>query len=80
MTSFTLSLPDATYRRLDEIARVRGVSVDELFGRMAAAVVAEADAEARFRARAQRGQGRTERGLELLRRAAGDDESSVDVK
>ena len=74
MTSFTLSLPDDTYHRLDEIARVRGVSIDHLFDRMAASLVAEADAEARFRARAQRGQGRTERGLELLRKAAGDDE------
>lgn len=42
--------------------------------REAERMVAEADAEARFRVRAQRGQGRTERGLELLRKAAGEDE------
>ena len=31
-------------------------------------------AETRFRARTQRGQGRIERGLELLRKAAGEDD------
>jgi predicted transcriptional regulator len=72
MTSITLSLPDETYRRLDEIARLRGVSIDQLLDGMAAHLVAEADAEARFRARAQRGRGKAERGLELLRQSLGD--------
>ncbi len=36
-----------------------------------AALLAEADAEARFRSHAERGAGREERGLELLRKAAG---------
>jgi len=73
MTSVTVSLPDETYRRLDEIAHVRGTSIEPLLDDMAAVMVAETDAEARFRVRAQRGQGKTERGLALLRRAAGDD-------
>lgn len=46
----------------------------QLFDQMAAALVAEADAEARFRGRVQRGQGQTERGLELLRQAASEDD------
>ena len=48
MTSVTVSLPDETYRRLDEIARSRGTSIDRLFDEMAALMVAESDAEARF--------------------------------
>jgi hypothetical protein len=42
--------------------------------REAERMIAEADAETHFRARAQRGQGATERGLELLRQAAGEQE------
>lgn len=72
MTSVTLSLPDETYRRLDEIARARGTSVDRLFDDMAALMVAESDAKAHFDARAARGQGKAERGLALLRKAAGE--------
>lgn len=50
----------------------------QLFDQMTAALVAEADAEARFRARVQRGQDQTERGLELIRQAAGgDDQESI---
>ena len=74
MTSFTLSLPDETYHRIAEIARIRGISIGDLFDGIAAALVTEADAEARFRARAQRGMGKTERGLELLRKAASADD------
>lgn len=69
MTSVTVRLPDETYRRLDEIARERGTSVDQLFDDLAAQMVAEKDAETRFSTRVMRGQGRTARGLELLRKA-----------
>jgi predicted transcriptional regulator len=71
MTSVTVSLSDETYRRLDEIAHVRGTSIERLFDDMAALMVDETDAEAGFRVRTQRGSGRTERGLALLRQAAG---------
>nr|WP_200376106.1 toxin-antitoxin system HicB family antitoxin [Thiocystis violacea] len=73
-------MPDDTYQRLNEIARTRGVSVGQLFDRLAATLVAEADAEARFRARAQRGRGQAERGLALLRQAAGEDEGIGETK
>ena len=72
--TFTLSLPDETYHRIAEIARIRGISIGDLFDGIAAALVTEADAEARFRTRAQRGLGKTERGLELLRKAASADD------
>ncbi|NCA72408.1 MAG: toxin-antitoxin system HicB family antitoxin [Sphingobacteriia bacterium] len=64
-------MPDETYRRLDEIARLRGTSIDRLFDDMAALMVAESDAEDRFRARVRRGYGKAERGLGLLSQAAG---------
>ncbi|NCA71596.1 MAG: toxin-antitoxin system HicB family antitoxin [Sphingobacteriia bacterium] len=64
-------MPDETYRRLDEIARLRGTSIDRLFDDMAALMVAESDAEGRFRARRLRGHGKAERGLGLLSKAAG---------
>lgn len=72
MTSLTLTLPDATYQSLDKIAQDRGQSIDALFDAMAQHLVSEADAEAHFRARAQRGQGRNARGLELLDKAMSD--------
>jgi predicted transcriptional regulator len=72
MTSLTVTLPDDTYRRLDQIAQERGQSIDALFDAMAGHLVADADAEARFRTRAQRGQGQHTRGLALLDKARGD--------
>ncbi|MBK5941383.1 ribbon-helix-helix protein, CopG family [Halochromatium roseum] len=75
MTSLTVTLPDDTYRRLDEIAQGRGQSIDALFDAMASQMVteAEAEAEALFRVRAQRGQGQNARGLALLAKAMGND-------
>ena len=74
MTSITVRLPNKTYQRLEELARARGTSVDRLFDDAATAMVAEMDAEARFRVRAERGRGKTERGLQLLDKAAGHDD------
>lgn len=74
MTSVTVSLPDETYRQLDEMARSRGTSINQLFDDMATRLVAESHAEAHFRARARRGSGQSERGLELLRKAAGNED------
>jgi hypothetical protein len=49
------------------------VSVNKLIDEMATLAIAEHDAETRFRIRAERGRGRAERGLRLLRKAAGDE-------
>lgn len=70
MTSLTVTRPDDSYRRLDQLAQARGQSIDALFDTLASQLVAEADA--RFRTRAQRGQGQNARGLELLNKALGD--------
>ena len=80
MTSFTLSLPDDTYHRIAEIAQIRGISIGELFDGVATALVTEANAQARFRARAQRGLGKAERGLELLRKAADADDTRPPIR
>jgi hypothetical protein len=71
MTALTLNVPDEKLRRLEMVAQARGTSVDRLFDEMSTVLLAEADAETRFRLRAERGAGREERGLELLRKAAG---------
>ena len=71
MTALTLNVPDEKLRRLEMVAQARGTSVDRLFDEMSTVLLAEADTETRFRLRAERGAGREERGLELLRKAAG---------
>lgn len=80
MTSFTLSLPDETYHRIAEIAQIRDISISELFVGMATALVTEGDAEAHFRARALRGLGKADRGLELLRKAASAEDARAQTK
>ena len=70
MTALTLNVPDKKLRRrLEMVAQARGTSVDRLFDEMSTVLPAEADAETRLRA--ERGAGREERGLELLRKATG---------
>ena len=71
MTALTLDLPDEKRRSLNGLAEARGTNIVQLFEEISTAVLAEADAETRFRLRAQRGAGREARGLELLDKAAG---------
>ena len=71
MTALTLDLPDEKLRSLKAPAEARGTNIVQLFEEMSTAVLAEADAETRFRLRAQRGAGREARGLELLDKAGG---------
>ena len=51
-------------------AKSQNVSVNRLVEKMATAMIAEFDAEPRFRLRVARGRGKQEHGLELLRKAA----------
>ena len=69
MTALTLDLPDEKLRSLKAPAEARGTNIVQLFEEMSTAVLA--DAETRFRLRAQRGAGREARGLELLDKAGG---------
>lgn len=70
MRALTIRLPDDKHQRLKELARRRKTSVNRLIDEMTTLMLAEFDAETRFALRAARGADRSERGLELLRKAA----------
>ncbi|MFP5410848.1 MAG: toxin-antitoxin system HicB family antitoxin [Gammaproteobacteria bacterium] len=71
MSALTLRLPDDKHERLRALAQSRGTSVNRLLDEVTTLLLAEFDAETRFRLRAQQGVGKVERGLELLDKAAG---------
>ena len=64
MSTLTIRLPDEQHERLRALAKRRGVSLNKLFEEFAARAIAEADVEARFRIRAERGD--PARGLAIL--------------
>jgi hypothetical protein len=70
MSALTLRLPDDKHERLRALAQSRGTSVNRLLDEVTTLLLAEFDAETRFRLRAQRGAGKAERGLDLLDKAA----------
>ena len=55
MSVMTIRLPDATHERLRDLARSRGVSLNKVMEDLATRALTEHDLEARFRARAARG-------------------------
>jgi predicted transcriptional regulator len=55
MSVMTIRLPDATHERLRALARARGVSLNKVVEDLAIRALTEHDLEARFRARAARG-------------------------
>ena len=69
MTALTVRLPDDKHQRLRALAESRGTTLNRLIDDMATVMLAEFDAETRFKLRAARGAGRADRGLELLRKA-----------
>lgn len=70
MTALTVRLPDDKHQRLRALAESRGTTLNRLIDDMATVMLAEFDAETRFKLRVARGAGRAERGLDLLRKAA----------
>lgn len=70
MSALTVRLPDDKHQRLRALAESRGTTLNRLIDDMATVMLAEFDAETRFKLRSARGAGRAERGLELLRKAA----------
>ncbi len=70
MSALTLRLPDDKHARLRALAQSRGTSVNRLLDEVTTLLLAEYDAETRFRLRAQRGGDKAERGLVLLDKAA----------
>ena len=70
MAALIIRLPDGKRERLKDLARARKQSVTKLFDEMATVLLAEYDAETRFRVRAARGAAK--RGLRLLAKARGE--------
>ncbi len=64
MATMTIRLPDAKHQRLRLLAERQGVSLNKLVEEWASMALAQFDAEARFLARALRGNAK--RGLALL--------------
>ncbi len=71
MSALTLRLPDDKHARLKALAEQRGMSLAKLLDELTTQALTEFDAETRFLARAQRGQGRETTGLALLNKAQG---------
>jgi predicted transcriptional regulator len=70
MAALTLRLPDDKHQRLRALAQSRGTTINRLLDEMATLMLAELDAETRFKLRAARGAGKSERGLALLAKSA----------
>lgn len=70
MSALSVRLPDEKHDRLRNMARARGTTINRLIDEMATLMLAEFDAETRFRVRAARGTGKAARGLALLKKAA----------
>lgn len=70
MAALTVRLADEKHRRLKALAKSRGTPLNRLIDEATTQMLVEFDTETRFRLRAERGAGKTERGLALLKKAA----------
>jgi predicted transcriptional regulator len=70
MSALTVRLPDDKHQRLKALARSRGTTLNRLIDEMTTQMLAEHDAETRFRLRAARGTGQEARGRALLDKAS----------
>jgi predicted transcriptional regulator len=73
MSALTVRLPDEKHQRLRALAESRGTTLNRLIDDMATIMLAEFDAETRFKVRAARGAGQLTRGVALLEKAAGSE-------
>lgn len=71
MSALTVRLADDKHARLRDLARSRGTTLNRLIDEMTTMMLVEHDTELRFRLRATRGEAKTQRGLDLLDKAAG---------
>jgi predicted transcriptional regulator len=70
MGAFTIRLSDDKHNRLRQLAKARSITINGLIDETVTLMLAEFDAEVRYRIRVQRGAGKQARGLELLSKAA----------
>ena len=71
MSALTVRLPDDKHQRLRALAESRGTTLNRLIDDMTTVMLAEFDAETRFKLRAAQGEGKVKRGLSLLDKATG---------
>jgi hypothetical protein len=71
MSVVTLRIADTKHQRLKVLAKNKGISVNHLLDEVTTLILAEFDLKTQFEIRAQRGQNKTSRGLELLDKAKG---------
>ena len=69
MAALTVRLADEKHRRLKALAKSRGTPLNRLIDEVTTQMLVEFDTETRFRVRAERGAGKSARGLELLKKA-----------
>ena len=79
MSALTVRLPDDKHQRLKALARSRGTTLNRLIDEMTTLMLAEHDAETRFRLRSARGAGQEQRGLALLTKAQIRAEAAADA-
>lgn len=77
MSALTLRLPDQKYQRLKQLAKSKGISVNHLLDEITTLILAEFDLKTQFEIRAKRGQGKVQRGLELLNKAKANGTSKL---
>ena len=70
MAALTLRLPEDKHQRLRALAQSRHTTINRLMDEMTTLLLAEFDAETRFKLRAARGTGREAEGLALLDKVA----------
>jgi hypothetical protein len=71
MSALIIRMPQDKRERLKQLAKARSMSVNKLIDEVTTILLAEFDAETRFRVRAARGAGKARRGLALLEKARG---------
>ena len=69
MSALPVRPPDDKHNRLRALAQSRGTTLNRLIDEMTTIMLVEHDAETRFRLRATRGTGQTQRGIDLLAKA-----------
>ena len=77
MTALTVRLPDEKHRRLKALAKSRGTPLNRLIDEVTTLMLAEFDAETRYKIRAERGSNKSQIGLALLKKAAGESKEGI---
>jgi predicted DNA-binding protein len=72
MGALSFRLPDTKHQRLKELAKSKGIIINHLLEEATTLMLAEFDLKTQFEIRSSRGQGKEQRGLELLSKAKGE--------